>query len=160
MKRSIVESAASETQLMDSALERSIIYVYDILCIHQYIWELNSQSVILPLIYAWNHSATLHIVTFTQEACIIFNNNCSLPPGNECCHQNGRPLPVTCTLLRKFEFLILNRYDINSDMANGLLNWRKNTSRIFGKKAKISLTWQITENNYSTFILWSILKQE
>ena len=68
---------------------------------------------ILPsLIHACDHSTIQNIATYTEGTFIILNNNCSLPPSSDFCHQNGETTfsnTVTCTLKRKFEILILNR---------------------------------------------------
>ena len=108
--RLIVESNASVIWLIDWAFERLIIYVDNIWCRNKQIWELNSQNVILPLlIHVCDHSTTQNVATFADGALIILNN-CSLPPGSDCCQQNGETTfrnMVVRTLRNKFEFPIL-----------------------------------------------------
>ena len=52
-----------------------------------------------------------NIPTSTEGAFIIMNNNCSLPPSSDCCHQNRKTTSgnmVALTLKSKFEYPILN----------------------------------------------------
>ena len=54
---------------------------------------------------------TQNVATSTAEVFIILNNNCSLPLGSDCCHQNGK-MPFNNqsaqTLKSKLTFPILN----------------------------------------------------
>ena len=53
-----------------------------------------------------------NIATSVEGAFLVMNNNCSLPPGNDCCHQIGTTTSgdvVVQTLKNKFEFPIPNR---------------------------------------------------
>ena len=64
------------------------------------------------LIHACNHSTTQNIATSAEEAFVILDNNCSLPPSGDCCYQNVKATSgnmVARTLKSKFEFPILNR---------------------------------------------------
>ena len=112
MERLMVESNESVIWLIELAFERLIICVYNIWCRNKHIWQSNSQNMILPsLIHACNHSATQNIATSAEGAFITLHNNCSLPPGSDCCHRNGKTTfgnTVAWTLKSKFEFLILN----------------------------------------------------
>ena len=66
----------------------------------------------LSLIHACNQSTTQNIPTSNEGVFVILNNNYSLPPGSDCCHQNGKTTfsnTVTWTLKNKLEFPILNQ---------------------------------------------------
>ena len=68
--------------------------------------------ILLLLIRACNHSVTQNIATSTEGAFIILNNNCFLPPGSDCCHQDRKTTSGSTavrTLKSKFECLILNQ---------------------------------------------------